>query len=81
MIKIYNLPKFSIGNLERNNQVIEEFIENHYGVPLKLKAIISDEAEPENNDEIIEEPVSSEKTNGDEVITRVLEIFDGEILR
>ena len=81
VIKIYNLPKFSIGNLERNNQVIEEFIENHYGVPLKLKAIISDEAEPENNDEIIEEPVSSEKTNGDEVITRVLEIFDGEILR
>ena len=42
---------------------------------------IRDRAEPENNDEIIEEPVSSEKTNGDEVITRVLEKFDGEILR
>jgi len=81
VIKVYNLPKFSVGNLERNNQVIEKFIEDHYGVPLKLKAIISDESEPENNNEIIEEPGSSKKANGDDIVTRVLEVFDGEILR
>ena len=81
VIKIYNLPKFSVGNLERNNQVIEKFIEEHYGVSLKLKAIISDEVEPEKNVEIIEEAVLSKEANGDDVVTRVLEVFDGEILR
>ena len=81
VIKVYNLPKFSVGNLERNNQVIEKFIEEHYGVSLKLKAIISDEVEPEKNVEIIEEAVLSKEANGDDVVTRVLEVFDGEILR
>ena len=81
VIKVYNLPKFSVGNLERNNQVIEKFIKEHYGVSLKLKAIISDEVEPEKNVEIIEEPVLSKEANGDDVVTRVLEVFDGEILR
>ena len=30
VIKIYDLPKFSIGNLERNNQVIEKYLKDHY---------------------------------------------------
>ena len=75
------MPKFSVGNLERNNQVIERFIEDHYGIPLKLRAIISNDSEPENNNEIIEEPVSSKKANEDDIVNRVLEVFDGEILR
>jgi len=81
VIKIYDLPKFSVGNLERNNQVIEKYFEDHYGVSLKLRAIISDGVDPENNNKIIEQPISSIKANGDEVVTRVLEVFDGEILR
>ena len=81
VIKIYDLPKFSVGNLERNNRVIEKYFEDHYGVSLKLRAIISNEVDPENNNKIIEEPISSKKANGDDVVTRVLEVFDGEILR
>ena len=81
VIKIYDLPKFSVGNLERNNQVIEKYFEDHYGVSLKLRAIISDGVDPENNNKIIEEPIPSKKANGDDVVTRVLEVFDGEILR
>ena len=81
VIKIYDLPKFSVGNLERNNQVIETYFEDHYGVSLKLRAIISNEVDPENSNKIIEEPISSKKANGDDVVTRVLEVFDGEILR
>ena len=81
VIKIYDLPKFSVGNLERNNQVIEKYFEDHYGVSLKLRAIISNEVDPENSNKIIEEPISSKKANGDDVVTRVLEVFDGEILR
>jgi DNA polymerase-3 subunit gamma/tau len=81
VIKIYDLPKFSVGNLERNNRVIEKYFEDHYGVSLKLRAIISNEVDPENINKIIEEPISSKKANGDDVVTRVLEVFDGEILR
>ena len=81
VIKVYNLPKFSVGNLERNNQVIEKYFEDHYGVSLKLRAIISDGVDPENKNKIIEQPISSKKANGDDVVTRVLEVFDGEILR
>ena len=81
VIKIYDLPKFSVGNLERNNRVIEKYFEDHYGVSLKLRAIISDGVDPENNNKIIEQPISSKKANGDDVVTRVLEVFDGEILR
>ena len=75
------MPKFSVGNLERNNRVIEKYFEDHYGVSLKLRAIISNEVDPENSNKIIEEPISSKKANGDDVVTRVLEVFDGEILR
>ena len=81
VIKIYDLPKFSVGNLERNNRVIEKYFEDHYGVSLKLRAIISNEVDPENSNKIIEGPISSKKANGDDVVTRVLEVFDGEILR
>ena len=81
VIKIYDLPKFSVGNLERNNRVIEKYFDDHYGVSLKLRAIISNEVDPENSNKIIEEPISSKKANGDDVVTRVLEVFDGEILR
>ena len=81
VIKIYDLPKFSVGNLERNNQVIEKYFEDHYGVSLKLRAIITDGVDSENNNKIIEKPIPSKKANGDDVVTRVLEVFDGEILR
>ncbi|MCS5634453.1 MAG: DNA polymerase III subunit gamma/tau [Candidatus Marinimicrobia bacterium] len=81
VIKIYDLPKFSVGNLERNNRVIEKYFEDHYGVSLKLRAIISDGVDPENNNKIIEQHIPSKKANGDDVVTRVLEVFDGEILR
>ena len=75
------MPKFSVGNLERNNRVIEKYFEALYGVSLKLRAIISNEVDPDNSNKIIEESISSKKADGDDVVTRVLEVFDGEILR
>ena len=62
-------------------KIVYSDIKNSNGIIfLKTKRGRSMEIEFKN-DEIIEKPVSSEKKNGDEVITRVLEIFDGEILR
>lgn len=81
LIKVFNLPKFSVGNLNRNSQIIEKFIEDHYGVSLKLKAELSEEKAPEQIIQKVEETVADETPNGDSVVSKVLEVFDGEILR
>ena len=84
IINVYDLPKFSVGNLNRNNQVIERFVEAHYGVGLKIKA---EHAERNGMDApknlVVKEPPSStaRSQDGETVVSRVLEVFDGEILR
>ena len=83
-IMVYDMPKFSVGNLNRNNHVLERFIEDHYGVALKVKA---ERGERKKSDkqiekvEKIEDPAQSDGDNTDNVVSRVLEVFDGEILR
>ena len=79
--KVFDMPKFNVKNLNRNNQVIEKFIEDHYGVFLKLKAEISEEIIPAKPVENIDESNGPKNADGDQVVSRVLEIFDGEILR
>ena len=81
VIKVFDMPKFNVKNLNRNNQVIEKFIEDHYGVFLKLKAEISEEIIPAKPVENIDESNGPKNADGDQVVSRVLEIFDGEILR
>jgi len=84
IINVYDLPKFSVGNLNRNNQVIERFVEAHYGVGLKIKA---EHAERNGTDApknpVVKEPPTSTapSQDGETVVSRVLEVFDGEILR
>jgi DNA polymerase-3 subunit gamma/tau len=83
-IMVYDMPKFSVGNLNRNNQVIERFIEEHYGVALKVKAERGERKDSDKKNKTvkkIEEPNQFNDDNKDNVVTRVLEVFDGEILR
>ena len=84
IINVYDLPKFSVGNLNRNNQVIERFVEAHYGVGLKIKA----EHAERNGTDAPKNPVAKESPTStapsqdrETVVSRVLEVFDGEILR
>ncbi len=85
VIKVYDLPKFSVGSLNRNNRVVEKFIEDHYGASFQL---VAEWQEGKGTTDRIEK--SREKQNssdgdknkdGDQVVSRVLEVFDGEILR
>jgi hypothetical protein len=85
VIKVYDLPKFSVGSLNRNNRVIEKFIEDHYGVSFQL---LAEWQEGKGTTDRIEKPREKQdsgdgdkNTDGDQVVSRVLEIFDGEILR
>ena len=85
VIKVYDLPKFSVGSLNRNNRVIEKFIEDHYGVSFQL---LAEWQESKGTTDRIEKPREKQdsgdgdkNTDGDQVVSRVLEVFDGEILR
>ena len=85
VIKVYDLPKFSVDSLNRNKQVVEKFIEEHYGVSFKLVAEWQEGKGPTDR---IKKPRekqdssdSDKNKDGDQVLSRVIEVFDGEILR
>ena len=65
--------------------MIEKFIENHYGDSFQL---LAEWQESKGTTDRIEKPREKQdsgdgdkNTDGDQVVSRVLEIFDGEILR
>lgn len=83
IIYVYDLPQFSVGNLNRNSQVIESFVEKHFGIELKFKAELKKQNNSDNDLPQAAEPkkIKESSSNGDGVVSRVLEVFDGEILR
>ena len=85
VIKVYDLPKFSVGSLNRNNRVVEKFIEDHYGASFQL---VAEWQEGKGTTDRIEKSREKQDSSdgdknkdGDQVVSRVLEVFDGEILR
>ena len=85
VIKVYDLPKFSVGSLNRNNRVVEKFIEDHYGASFQL---VAEWQEGKGTTDRIEKSHEKQDSSdgdknkdGDQVVSRVLEVFDGEILR
>ena len=85
VIKVYDLPKFSVDSLNRNKQIVEKFIEEHYGVSFKLVAQWQEGKSPTDRIKKPREKQDSgdgdKNIDGDQVVSRVLEVFDGEILR
>ena len=82
-VNIVDLPKFSIGNLEHNQELINQFAKEHYDIPLKIVPKLvqsnnSDNISKKNDSKVDEDHSSNSK---DTVISKVLEVFDGEILR
>ena len=82
-VNIVDLPKFSVGNLEHNQELINQFAQDHYDIPLMIvpKLVQSNNSDniSKKNDPKVDDDHSS--NNNDSVISKVLEVFDGEILR
>ena len=80
-ITVSNLPEFSVDNLNHNKKFIENSINEKLDHPVKLDF--------NWNDNISNEPIISSKapetiqdsTKADKVIEKIIEEFDGEILR
>lgn len=80
LVHVFDLPKFSVSTLEKNRSTIEEFLEEHYGSTLRLRAEWKPGESPAvNTIENLEKRQT--KGKGDPVIDRIIEQFDGEILR
>ena len=76
-----DLSDFSVANLERHSSLINQFAENYFNSPVKIfpKLVVSKKKEnvsknfsKENEENIV--------TN-DNVLSKVIEVFDGELLR
>ena len=88
IIEVSGLPDFSVGSLNRNNQVVESFLKDYFKNDVKLKAVMSkDEIKPltpETNiddDKVSNKNINLKNDENDNVVSRVIEVFDGEILR
>jgi DNA polymerase-3 subunit gamma/tau len=88
IIEVSGLPDFSVGNLNRNNQVIESFLKDYFKNDVKIKAVMSEDEikslTPEissNDDKVINKNINLKNDENDNVVSRVIEVFDGEILR
>ena len=88
IIEVSGLPDFSVGNLNRNNQVIESFLKDYFKNDVKIKAVMSkDEIKPltpeisRDGNKVSNENINLKNDENDNVVSRVIEVFDGEILR
>ena len=88
IIEVSGLPDFSVGNLNRNNQVIESFLKDYFKTDLKIEAMKgeakSNLTKPEKNiniNKLNNDQINSKNDESDNVVSRVIEVFDGEILR
>ena len=88
IIEVSGLPDFSVGNLNRNNQVIESFLKDYFKTDLKIEAMKgeakSNLTRPETNiniNKLNNDQINSKNDESDNVVSRVIEVFDGEILR
>ena len=88
IIEVSGLPDFSVGNLNRNNQVIESFLKDYFKTDLKIEAMKgeakSNLTKTETNiniNKLNNDQINSKNDESDNVVSRVIEVFDGEILR
>ena len=77
-ITINNQPKFNLGLLDRNRTIIEDQLETIFKVHLFVKFSLG---EIEQAPKIVEKKVESIKKEKIDPASKIIEIFDGEILR
>ena len=80
-IDIMDLSDFSVANLERHSSLVNQFAENYFNSPVKIfpKLVVSKKKEnvSKNSSKENEENI----VTNDNVLSKVIEVFDGELLR
>ena len=81
-LSISGLPRFSVRTVEKNRGAIESIFEDHFGVEIRIQAEWKEgntKNQPATEEQ--KEPDTTATGKGDPVIQKVIELFDGEILR
>lgn len=75
-IKLVNGNNFNLRTLEKNKNVIENYLEKIYGLPLKTALLMT------KSDELpkIKKDIKKENVKTDNTTAKLIELFDGEIL-
>ena len=80
-ITVSDLPEFSVENLNHNKQFIEDLLSERLNKPIKMTF-------DWNGDRSVDTPVSNhtsetiqDTAKADQVVEKIIEEFDGEILR
>ena len=80
-ITVSGLPEFSVNNLTHNKSYIEEFLSKFVKKEIKLFFLWDSENSKEVNLSKPTPEVREDSKNEDRVVERIIEEFDGEILR
>lgn len=78
-IAVYDQPKFSFDRLERNRSLIESTFEGVFNQTVRMTFLLAEDTQEEIKHELPNGP--SVPIKGNPVVNRVIELFDGEILR
>ncbi len=78
-VAVVDQPRFSFDRLERNLQLIESTFEDIFKQTIRITFLFNEEIQEDIKHELPE--ASNIPTQGDPVVSRVIEVFDGEILR
>ncbi len=78
-VAVVDQPRFSLDRLERNRQLIENTFADIFNTSVRITFLFNEEIEEDIKHEIPDAP--GIPTKGDPVVNRVIEVFDGEILR
>ena len=79
VVTVVDQPRFSFDRLERNLQLIESTFEDIFEQSVRITFLFNEEIQEDIKHEV---PDSSNRpSKGDPVVSRVIEVFDGEILR
>lgn len=78
-VAVVEQPRFSLDRLERNRQLIENTFKEIFKQSMRITFLFNEEIEEDIKHEIPDAP--GIPTKGDPVVNRVIEVFDGEILR
>ncbi len=79
VVAVMDQPRFSFDRLERNLHLIESTFEDVFKQTVRITFLFNEEIQEDIKHEVPES--SNRLSKGDPVVSRVIEVFDGEILR
>ena len=81
-INIVDLSDFSISSLKRHSNLINQYAEDYFNTPLKIspKLVFSKKNDIDHENSSLKNDQGN-RVDNDNVVSKVIEVFDGEILR